>query len=449
MNVVEKVFKAGVVGEGGAGFPTHIKLKTSVEYFIINGAECEPFLATDQYIMKHHARDMIRAMDICAEHLGAKHAVIALKGKYKGEVKAIEEAIRLENSSVEVFLLDNYYPVGDEQMIVYEVTGRTVTPGSIPASVGAVVANVGTMVSIYDAIQDKPVTYKYVSIVGDVKTPMVARVPIGTSVSDCIALAGGSNLADYDIILGGPMMGTFIEKEAAQETVVTKVSGGIIVIPKNHYLVNMAQTSLEHIKNQTKSACIQCRYCTDLCPRFLIGHPLEPHKIMRQFGQVTEYGEEFKSALLCCDCGICELYACPMQLAPRLVNGFIKGELRKQGIGYTGDDTKVEAREMADYRKISQERLIPRIDLADYKAAKPAIYQEFEPDQVEIPLSQHIGKPARPIVSEGDTVAVGDLIASVSEDEVGANIHASISGIVLKVSNRITIQKDSQGVNEA
>lgn len=446
MNILEKIFKAGVVGEGGAGFPTHIKLKTKVEYFIINGAECEPFLATDQYIMEHHAREIINAMDLVAEHLGAKHAVIALKGKYKDEIKLIKEAIELENSAVEIFLLDNYYPAGDEQMIVYDVTGRTVTPGGIPASTDTVVANVGTMLGIYEAVSGQPVTYKYVSVVGEVKTPMVVKVPIGTTISECVELAGGSLLQDYSLILGGPMMGKFIEAAEAKERLVTKTVGGIIVIPKNHYLMNRANTSIEHIQNQTLSACIQCRYCTDLCPRFLIGHPLEPHKIMRKFGKVTEYGEEFKSALLCCECGVCELLACPMQLAPRMVNVFLKGELGKKGIRYNGDASDITAHPIREYRKVAPQRLISRIDLADYEPTKPSAYKEYEPDKVIIPVRQHIGRPATPTVSEGDRVEVGDLIASVSEDEVGANIHASISGIVLKIGENITIQKDSQGV---
>lgn len=446
MNILEKIFSAGVVGEGGAGFPTHIKLKTSVEYFIINGAECEPFLATDQYIMEHHASEVIKAMDIVAKHLGAKHAVIALKAKYKDEVKAIKEAIENEKSSVEIFLLDNFYPVGDEQMIVYEVTGRSVTPGGIPASTDTVVANVGTMLGIYEALLDQPVTYKYVSIVGDIKTPMVAKVPIGTPISDCIALAGGSLLGSYSLIIGGPMMGRIIEEAEAKEKLVTKTVGGIILVPKDHYLVNRAKTSIEHIQNQTRSACIQCRFCTDLCPRFLIGHPLEPHKIMRKFGQITDYDEEFKGALLCCECGICELFACPMSLAPRMVNVFLKDELRKKGIRYTDSGEEIVANPIRDYRKVSPERLISRIDMTDYQPTKPKVYQEYEPNGVRIPLSQHIGKPATPIVSEGDKVKVGDLIATISANELGANIHASISGIVLKVSDEITIQKISEEV---
>lgn len=446
MDILEKIFQAGVVGGGGAGFPTHIKLKTEVEYFIINGAECEPFLATDQYIMEHHATELIKAIDVVAKRLKAKHAIIALKGKYGDEIKALKGAIELEKSAVEIFLLDNFYPVGDEQMAIYEVTGRSVTPGGIPSSTGTVVANVGTMLNVYEALNDQPVTYKYVSIVGDVAIPMVAKVPIGTTINDCIELAGGSQLSNYDIIIGGPMMGRFIEGAEAKDELVTKTVGGIIVIPKDHYLVKMASSSVEHIQNQAQSACIQCRFCTDLCPRFLIGHPLEPHKIMRKFGQKVEIDEEFEGAMLCCECGVCELFACPMHLAPRMVNVFLKGELRKKGIGYSHKGDKVKANPIREYRKVSPERLISRVDMSDYEVKKPKAYKEYEPDMVSIPLQQHIGRPANPIVLEGDIVKAGAPIASISEDEMGANIHASISGIVLKVNKNITIQRISEGV---
>ena len=121
MDIIQKVFNAGIVGAGGAGFPAHIKLKTNVEYFIVNGAECEPFLATDKYLMRNHMTEVIRAMDIIGKHLKAKHSVIALKEKYHDEIEIIKETIKEEGSQVEIFLLGNYYPSGDEQMLVHDV----------------------------------------------------------------------------------------------------------------------------------------------------------------------------------------------------------------------------------------------------------------------------------------------------------------------------------------
>ena len=129
-----------------------------------------------------------------------------------------------------------------------------------------------------------------------------------------------------------------------------------------------------------------------------------------------------------------------------MVNVYLKGELRKKGIRYEHQGEEITANSVREYRKISPERLISRIDLADYEHKKPDVFKEYEPDTVVIPLSQHIGKPASPLVKVGDMVNVGDLIASISEEDLGANIHASISGIVLKVDNQITIQKISEGV---
>ena len=136
------VFNAGIVGCGGAGFPTHVKLNCQAEYMIINGAECEPLLNTDKYLMRHFAREIVSAADKCGNQVGAKHVVIAIKDYYEAENAALSEAITELGSRVEIFLLHNYYPAGDEQMIVYEVTGRVVPPGGIPIAVGAVVSNI-------------------------------------------------------------------------------------------------------------------------------------------------------------------------------------------------------------------------------------------------------------------------------------------------------------------
>lgn len=135
------------------------------------------------------------------------------------------------------------------------------------------------------------------------------------------------------------MMGKPLTDRAAIEAaVVTKTTGNLIVLPKEHYLFRRAQLPMETIRHQTKSACIQCRMCTDLCPRYLIGHQIRPNLVMRNLwreGSIEdneEYLRSFGDAANCCDCGVCEMFACPMGLSPRKVNGYIKGELRKRGI---------------------------------------------------------------------------------------------------------------------
>ena len=338
MNLTEAVKAAGVVGAGGAGFPTHVKLSAKAECFLVNAAECEPLIETDKYLCRTFPDRVVAAAVAVAEHLGAKRTVIALKGKYHAEIAALEGAIRRSGAQVELFRMKTFYPAGDEQTMVQQVTGRSVPERGLPLDVGCVVDNVGTLLNIQDALEGTPVTEKYLSVVGEVKEPILLKVPVGTALTACVAEAR-PNVADYALIVGGPMMGkTLADRAAIEAAVVTKTTGNLIVLPKEHYLFRRAQLPMETIRHQTKSACIQCRMCTDLCPRYLIGHQIRPNLVMRNLwreGSIEdneEYLRSFGDAANCCDCGVCEMFACPMGLSPRKVNGYIKGELRKRGI---------------------------------------------------------------------------------------------------------------------
>ncbi|MFA6808104.1 MAG: 4Fe-4S dicluster domain-containing protein [Eubacteriales bacterium] len=445
MDLIEKIYKAGVVGCGGAGFPTHIKLNCKVEYLIINGAECEPLLRTDRYIMKNKAIEIIKAVEAVGKVVEAQQCIIVLKKTYHEEIKSLETAIKELNSQVQLHQLDNFYPAGDEQIIVCEVTGRTVPPAGIPLDVGSVVSNTATMLCIYEAIQDKSFTHKYLTVTGEVKTPVVLYVPVGITFEECLNKAGGALGEDYKIISGGPLMGSIINKNQAKTTYVTKTTSGIIVIPEDNHLALQSEVSVQHMLNRAKSACIQCSYCTELCPRNLIGHPLKPHKIMRKlaYNNISEMldDEDVKQALICCECGVCEIFACPMGLMPRKVNAFIKQEYAKSGIRYDKEQGEYLARDTREYRKIPSKRMAARSGLLKYYDYKIDTLVRLETNRVEIQLKQHIGAPAQPIVGVGDIVEEGQLIAGCERDKMGANLHASISGKVIMVSDKIVIER--------
>lgn len=446
MDLIKKIFDAGVVGAGGAGFPTHIKLNCSVEYLIINGAECEPLLETDKYLMRTESNKIIKAIEEVAGEIQAKRMIIGLKSKYKEEIKVLKKTIEQLNSRVELFLLDNFYPAGDEQILVYEITKRSIPAGGIPLDVGVVVSNVGTLVNIFDAINEKPVIDKYVTIIGEIKEPCIIKVPIGISVQKCIEAAGGALLDDYAVILGGPMMGRIIYKKQIKKEFITKTISSLILVPRNHYIVGRKELSIRHIINRAKTACIQCSMCTDMCPRNLIGHKLRPHRIMRSIG-MAEYDEKIlMEALICCECGICELYACPMGLSPRSMNAYIKKELRNKGIRYQKEHQKTIVKEMREYRKIPVNRLISRLGLNKYKDNKVTELFEITSDRVCISLKQGIGKPASPVVSIGDKVSKGQLIGEVKMGEIGSNVHASIDGKVCEISDYVVIQSENNEV---
>ena len=182
MDLIRCIHAAGIVGCGGAGFPTDRKLCGKFRYLIANGAECEPLLRTDRYLMREKAPEIVRIMAALAEFLQVERCVIALKDHYHAELAALRKAVAESGADVKIFELQNFYPAGDEQMIVREVTGEIVPPTKIPAAVGAVVDNIATIYAIGEAMEGKTFTHKYLTVTGEVAHPVVLRVPIGTSV---------------------------------------------------------------------------------------------------------------------------------------------------------------------------------------------------------------------------------------------------------------------------
>lgn len=438
--LIQAIRDAGVVGEGGAGFPAHVKYDTQVDTVIANGCECEPLLYTDQHVMRNHAPEIVRALQEIVSVTGAGRGVIGIKRKYTVVAEAFKEA--MAGTSLELFELDNFYPAGDEQILVNEVTGKTIPPLGLPKDVGALVANVGTLHSVSRAMEGKPFTHKELTVTGEVANPGIIRVPLGTSIAECVSQCGGPVVSDPVYILGGPMMGRFVDtQEAMDESIVTKTTGGVIVLPRGHYLHECASLSLKEMQKRAATACIQCRYCTDLCPRFLIGHSFETHKVMRAFGGGSDVAEGALQAWMCCECGVCELFSCPMRLSPRRINALLKQEFRKKGVQYQGiREVRPEQSALRAYRKVPVPRLAFKLDIAKYMDLHPEYMGEYTPATVRIPLLQHIGAGAVAQVNVGDTVAVGDRIGAIPEGKLGATIHASIAGTVTEAGNSITIK---------
>lgn len=439
MNLTEMVKAAGIVGAGGAGFPTHVKLNTKAECFIINAAECEPLIETDKYLCRNFADELVEAILTVAKHLEVKRIVIALKAKYKVEIACLKEAIERISANIEIFEFNTYYPAGDEQVIVQQVCKKTVPERGIPIDVGVVVSNVGTLLNIADAASGIPVVEKYLSIVGEVETPIMVKTPIGTRIKECIDKAK-VKIPNYAIIIGGPMMGKVISKKEEIDTaVITKTTGNIMILPPNHHLIKWNLTPFDRMITQARSACIQCRMCTDLCPRYQIGHEVLPHMVMRNVWReklITdeeEYKKAFGSAVNCCECGICEMFSCPMGLSPCRVNRNIKKRIREKGI-IIDRNMKPIAREGVDTHKIPTDRLIARLGLGSYSGQHAKECYEISPKEVFILLSQHIGLPARPLVRVGDLVKKGELIAAANDSGLSTNIHASIDGTITELS---------------
>ena len=437
--LVDRVRLAGVVGAGGAGFPTHVKLSADAEIFIANGTECEPMLLSDQHLMATEAAEVLEGMRLGMDATGASEGIIAIKRHYHDAIEAFE-ALLPQHPGIRLHLFDSFYPAGDEYVVVYDCTGRQVPENGLPIMVGVVVQNVTTLRNIALANRGVPVTDKLLTVAGEVNAPATLLAPVGTSYAELVEAAGGLREAPFGgysaeelaLVEGGPMMGRL----ASPDGVVTKTSGGLLVLPSSGAVVTMLSRDEDTTVRRGRSACDQCRDCTDLCPRHLLGHELQPHTVMRAINYgMEEDPRSVTAAILCCECRLCEAFACPLELSPFRYYVSIKRALREQGWrNEIHKQSDLKPHSMREFRRVPTSRLMDRLGLAPYRGQQaPLRVQALQPDQVRIPLQMHIGAPSRPIVKQGDTVVRGQPIAAIPDGALGAAIHASIDGVVAEL----------------
>ena len=436
------VKEAGIVGAGGAGFPTHVKLAAKADYILLNGAECEPLLRVDQQLMELFPDEIIKGFEAAGRLVGASKALIGIKRKHKDVVFILKkriEALQFD-SFVEVKELEDFYPAGDEQVLVYELTGRVVPEAGIPIQVGCVVINSETALNIFRASLNTPVTEKYITVAGDIPKRLTVKVPVGTPIIEVLKLSGIENFAEYAVIDGGPMMGPVM---SGLDGYVTKKTKGLVILKRQHYLIKRKTLSPEQARRVNRTSCEQCRMCTDMCPRYLLGHSMQPHKMMRVLNYSLENVEDQKITYLCSQCNLCELFSCPIGLYPKAANINIKQKLAEKGIRYRSEQTEFYARKSRKYRLVPSKRLIARLGLYNFDEPAPMTNISVEPEVVYIAKSQHVGAPAIPVVSVGDHVSAGQLIGKIPENSLGAAIHASISGTVVEIGNSfIAVRRD-------
>jgi len=425
------------VGAGGAGFPTHVKLGSKVDTVIANGAECEPLLRCDKAVMRQRTADVLEGLDVLARVTGAERQVIALKGHYPDTVARVRQVVAEKFPHVEVHELDNFYPAGDEQVLVNEITGRVVPEGGIPLEVGVVVNNVITLAQIARAVEvGQPVTSRALTVAGEVRRPITLEMPIGAPMGLAVELADGPTVEDWVIVEGGPMMGRVVEDPWEP---VTKRTSGVIVLAPDHPVVRRKKASMSREVKVARTVCCQCRMCTDLCPRHMLGHELTPHLAMRSLltSEVSEVpNEHVTNAFLCCLCGVCEVMACPLLLSPRKVFDHMRQELFKRGVPNPHRRKDLTPHDFQRLRRVPLPRLIARLGLDKYVDSPDIVdLQVPSVSEVRLPLSQHTGAPAVPVVKVGDAVQLGELIADIPEGKLGAPLHASIGGQVVRVDD--------------
>ena len=425
----------GIVGAGGAGFPTYAKLNENAETIILNCAECEPLLRLHRQLLEKYAREIVSTFHMMGQVMGSKDIVIGIKKAYKGAIAALNECIG-DYEGVRLGLLDEVYPAGDEVVLIYEVTGKVVAPGGLPIQAGVAVFNVETVYNVYRAMQkETPVVDKLVSVVAEVAHPVTVRVPIGCTIEEVVQMAGGTTTKDAVYFIGGPMMGNI--GTGAQP--VTKTTNAVLVLPENHLIVQKKKRKASIDLKRAAASCCQCTMCTDLCPRNRLGHPIEPHKFMRAATcKDMQDTDAFLNTMFCSSCGLCEMYSCMQGLAPRSLMADYKAGLRAHGIKPPQGVVPKPVGEEREYRKVPMERLMARLDLTKYNKEAPLQDEVADVKKVRILLSQHIGAPATAIVKKGDKVEVGQMIAQPGNG-LSVAIHASISGKVTEVNEKYVV----------
>lgn len=424
--IVAQMKEAGVVGAGGAGFPAYVKLSATAEIVLVNAAECEPLLHKDKELLHHRLTAVLEGLRTVMTSVGAARGIIGIKEKHHGLIDALRA---VADNDMEVIPVRDFYPAGDEITLIYETTGRVVQAGALPGSQGVVVQNVETLYNIGRA---RPVITKFMNVTGEVANPVTVEVPIGISFQEVIDFAG-PKLDSYAVVEGGPMMGRLVH-DLSQP--VSKTTAALIVLPADHILIKRLSglQRQKEVDRIGKAACDQCMICTELCPRYLLGHPIQPHKAMRSLLFTQDGKEPERHTLYCCECNLCSLISCPEGLSPSMVCISNKRETRNRKLVYEGAlDNGLHP--LRAYRRTPSKKLKTMLDLARYTDVGPLVDFTFTPSRLKILLRQHIGKPAEPVVAVGDRVSAGQKLATVGND-LGCEIHAPAAGTVSEITDQ-------------
>lgn len=296
-DIKDMIKEAGIVGMGGAGFPSHVKLsprnEDDIEYIIVNGAECEPYLTSDYRRMLEETDKLILGLQICVNLFDKAKGIIAIEDNKPEAIAKISEHLA-DNDKIEVKVLKTKYPQGAERQLIYATTGRYVNSKMLPADAGCIVHNADTIVSIYEAvIEGKPLYTRIVTVTGDaIVNPCNLLVRNGTSCREIIEAAGGfkDGKLPEKIIVGGPMMG-----KAMFSLDVPAVKGLSALLCMTH----------DEVQDWEPSACIRCGRCVDVCPGRIIPSDLAKYA---EHGNIDAFLKH--DGMECCECGCCS-YVCP------------------------------------------------------------------------------------------------------------------------------------------
>lgn len=305
--IISRVEACGIVGMGGAGFPTHVKLRppVAVDTLILNGAECEPYLTADDALMQAKCNEIVRGAKYLAKALNVSRILIAIEQNKPAAIALFEK------TELDVVPLKKKYPMGSEKQLIYCCTGRKVPLGKLPAHVGVIVQNVATAYAVYEAVAlGKPLIERIVTVTGGgIAQPKNIICPVGTPLSVLADACGGEQDA-VKLVSGGPMTGNAL---TGTEAVVTKTTGGFLFLTK------------KETNTDEPTPCINCGRCADVCPMHLMPMQTEFYTDAKEYANADKYG----GVLACIECGACS-YVCPARRPLAQAIKTAKAELRRK-----------------------------------------------------------------------------------------------------------------------
>lgn len=438
--LVELMKQASVVGAGGAGFPSYAKIADGADTLVVNAAECEPLTYTDLTLMRHHMPEIIRGVEIVLSETGMERGIVGMKTHTGKELGYTDGQVLGKN--VTVCLLPDVYPMGDEISLIYETTGRLVQPGALPITQHVIVYNAETVYNIYRAVTEgAPVTEKWLSIGGDLKQGYIVRVPIGMRISELFEKLGITIPEGHVLIDGGPSMGKIIPLSGS---VIRKTTKGLLILPDTIPAVVNQNRSPDEQRKIASSVCCQCSRCTELCPRHMLGYPIEPHRMVRSSVSIAKDDPILiQTAQVCCSCGICSVAACCQGISPRAVINEYKGILAKNRVRFNANGKIYHPHPDRENRMMSSERWKELLGVKRFDKEGKFLPDLMKAEEVVIPMSMHIGAPSVPAVNVGDHVTAGQMIAGAAEGALSVPQYASVTGkVTFADAKQIIIQAD-------
>ena len=426
---------------------------------IVSALKDNPLSFAEEYLLQREWRRIIEGLKLLMVNHQAEKGIIAVSKSGRPVIADLKRGIE-DNDNIDLFFIDDFYPAADQAILTHEIAGQPFYRATRTALLGSLVYDLQTVINIYEAVtEEEPVTRRLLTCTGEVVLPSLVLGHLGVSFREVIELCGGATIDEYVIFAGAPSRGAIITDI---DTPVTKSTTTITVLPASHELVKERSLTIGAQVRKIKSVCNQCSFCTELCPVYLLGGKLYPHQIMRQVAYgLAEPEEVMLGALLCSECGICEVFACPHKLSPRSVNKYIKERLKQetdpesllsrnisdQTNSQTENQTnrlisgQLQPRSNRDYRKVPFERLADLFSVGPYAEPPKMELLETNPGQVELLFQEMSAAGVLPRVKPGEEITEGTLVAETKMSS-GAGLHASITGkITFLDEERVIIKR--------